>query len=235
MEYSMSQAQELVLANRILYRQGVVDAFGHVSVRHADDSKCFLMTRGVAPGLAVLGDVIVFGLDGEPLEADEGEQYSERFIHAAIYAARRDVMGVVHSHSPSIIPFTVTGILLQPMWTLAAFLGPGVAQYDPQEKHGDTTLLVKNMELGGELAVELGPLSVALMRGHGSVAVGRSLREAVARAIYTEVNAKLQADAMRMGAPIKFLSPGEAKLANDFGRPDVRRPWELWVHEIEHA
>ncbi len=235
MAVSPAQANELVLANRILYRQGIVDAFGHVSVRCDNNPERFYLARGIAPAMVTASDVLVFGLDGEPLENDSGELYSERYIHAAVYANRSDVKGVVHSHSPSIIPFTVTGIPLKPIWTLSSFLVDGVGLYDPQDAVGDSDLLVRTLNLGRSLAAELGNKQVTLLRGHGSVVVGRSVREAVSRAIYTEMNARLQSEAMRLGSHVTYLTRGEAQLLNGFTKPDVRRPWEFWVHELGTA
>lgn len=222
---------ELVLANHILFRQGVVDAYGHVSARRPDDPEHFLLTWAVAPALASAVDVLTFDLDGNTPDAAGRELYSERFIHAAIYAARPDVMGIVHSHSPAIIPFSITPIGLRPVWHMSAFLADGVARFDTQDVAGDTDLLIKNMQLAGDLAAAIGARPVALLRGHGSVVVGRSVREAVYRAVYTETNARLQADALRMGAPVTYLTPGEAELMNAYMTPDVRRPWELWVRD----
>jgi ribulose-5-phosphate 4-epimerase/fuculose-1-phosphate aldolase len=224
--------EELVLANHILFAQGVVDAFGHVSVRSAADPNRFWLTWAIAPALAQKSDVLSFDLDGNTPDAAGRELYSERFIHAAVYRSRPDVMGVVHSHSPSIIPFTITDVDLRPVWHMSAFLDGSVALFDTQDTAGDTDLLIKTPALGTALATSLGDSTVALMRGHGSVVVGRSVREAVSRAIYTEANAKLQAESQRMGTRVKFLTPGEAKLMNDYSRPDVRRPWDLWVREL---
>jgi ribulose-5-phosphate 4-epimerase/fuculose-1-phosphate aldolase len=223
--------EELVLANHILFAQGVVDAFGHVSVRSAADPNRFLLTWAVAPALATAADVLSFDLDGNTPDAAGRELYSERFIHAAVYRARPDVMGVVHSHSPAIIPFTVTESPLRPIWHMSAFLDRSVALFDTQDTAGDTDLLIKTPQLAAALATSLGDGIVALMRGHGSVVVGRSVREAVSRAIYTEANAKLQAESERRGK-VKFLTAGEAKLMNDYTRPDVRRQWDLWVREL---
>jgi ribulose-5-phosphate 4-epimerase/fuculose-1-phosphate aldolase len=138
----------------------------------------------------------------------------------------------VHSHSKSIIPFTITDVGLRPVWHMSAFLGGGVAVFDTQDVAGDTDLLIKTLDLGHALAKTLGTAQVALMRGHGNVVVGRSVREAVSRAIYTEANAELQAQAMRMSGTVKFLTPGEADRMNAYSTPDVRRPWELWVKEL---
>jgi len=227
---------EIVLANHILYAQGVVDAYGHVSARHPGDPATFLLAWAVAPALATAADVLTFDLDGNALDNAAGrELYSERFIHAAIYAARPEVMGVVHSHSPAIIPFTITDVALRPVWHMSAFLGEGTGHYDPQPLAGDTDLLVKTLELGRALAAALGDKPVALMRGHGSVTVGRTVREAVYRAIYTEANARLQSEAMRMSERVAYLTPGESALMSAYQKPDVRRPWELWQHEAERG
>ncbi len=222
---------ELVVANHILFARDVVDAYGHVSVRDPGESGRFFLTWALAPGLAQLDDVLTFDLNGDALDAHDRELYSERFIHAAIYAARPDVHGIVHSHSRSIIPFTVTNVPLRPIWHMSAFLADGVAAFDSHDVAGDTDLLIKTLDLGRALADTLGTRCVSLLRGHGSVVVGRSVREAVYRAIYTEENAMLQAEAMRMGA-VRFLSPGEAALMQGYMKPDVRRPWELWTREV---
>jgi HCOMODA/2-hydroxy-3-carboxy-muconic semialdehyde decarboxylase len=223
---------ELVLANRILFAQGVVDAFGHVSVRSAADPSRFWLTWAIAPALVTAADVLSFDFDGNTPDAAGRELYSERFIHAAVYRSRPDVIGVVHSHSPSIIPFTITDVDLRPVWHMSAFLEGSVSLFDTQDVAGDTDLLIKTPKLGEALASSLGASTVALMRGHGNVVVGRSVREAVSRAIYTEANAKLQAESQRMGSRVKFLTPGEAALMNEYARPDVRRQWDLWVREL---
>ncbi len=224
---------ELVQANHVLFREGVVDAYGHVSARRPEDPEHFLLTWAVAPALATAEDVLTFDLEGNTTEANGRELYSERFIHAAIYRARPDVMGIVHSHSKSIIPFTITDVPLQPVWHMSAFLAGGAAMFDTQDVAGDTDLLIKNLDLGKALASALGDRSVALMRGHGNAVVGRSVREAVFRAIYTEANAQLQERALRMGTRVKYLTDGEAALMNRYMTPDVRRPWELWTTSAE--
>jgi ribulose-5-phosphate 4-epimerase/fuculose-1-phosphate aldolase len=225
---------EIVLANHILYDRGVVDAYGHVSARHPEDPGKFLLTWAIAPALAAASDVMTFDAAGNALDNPEGKElYSERFIHAAIYAVRPDVMGIVHSHSENLIPYTVTDVPLRPLYHMSAFLGAGTSMYDPQPAAGDTDLLVKTLPLGEALAGALGDKSIVLMRGHGSVAVGRSVREAVYRAVYTEANAKLQANAMQMSDDVKYLTPGESALMNSYMTPDVRRPWEFWTREAE--
>jgi ribulose-5-phosphate 4-epimerase/fuculose-1-phosphate aldolase len=230
----LKQIDELVQANRILFARGIVDAYGHVSVRSAENPDRFFLTWAIAPGLARPADVLTYNLDGAARDADGREEYSERFIHSAIYTARPDVNGIVHSHSRSIIPFTVTNVRLRPIWHMSAFLADGSATFDTHDISGDTDLLIKTPDLGRALAASLGARSVGLLRGHGSVTVGRSVREAVYRAVYTEENAKLQSEAMRMGE-VKFLTDGEAALMQRYMQPDVRRPWELWVRELERT
>lgn len=219
---------DLVAANHILFHQGVLDAYGHVSVRDERDPERFLIARHMAPGIVTAGDIITFDLEGNALDANGRKLYSELWIHAAVYAARPDVRGVVHSHSHAVIPFGVVGTPLQPIFHVASFLGEGVARFDTRERFGDTDLLIRNMALGRALAEKLGTAPVALMRGHGSVAVGASLREAVYRAVYTEVNAKLQSEALRLGGAVDYLSPGEVRLRAADVDPTYRRAWEFW-------
>jgi ribulose-5-phosphate 4-epimerase/fuculose-1-phosphate aldolase len=223
---------DLVLANRILFQQGVVDAYGHVSARDPRDPRRFLIARHVAPALVTREDIMIFDLAGQALEGDGRTPYTEVFIHAAIYAARPDVHGVVHSHSPAIIPFGVSDVPLRPIAHVCAFLGEGVARFDTQDAFGDTDLLIRNLALGEALARALGPHPVALMRGHGSVAVGVTLRQAVYRAIYTEVNARLQTEALRLGGSVRYLTPGEAALMGRHQDPAYRRPWDMWVASL---
>jgi ribulose-5-phosphate 4-epimerase/fuculose-1-phosphate aldolase len=218
----------LVLANHILFQHGVVDGFGHVSVRDPADPTRFLLSRSQAPGLVTAADIRSFDFDGRPVE-DRGEKlYHERFIHAAIYAAREDVHSVVHSHSPAIIPFGVSDVSLRPIYHMSAFLGEGVPIFEIHDVAGDSDLLVGNMDLARELVKSLGDKSVVLMRGHGSVAVGTSIKSAVYRAIYLEMNAKLQSDAIRLGGRVRYLTAGEAARAAALTDPNIERPWNMW-------
>ena len=219
---------ELVVANRILFDQGVVDGFGHVSVRSDRNPQRFLLSRSMAPGLVGAGDIMEFDLDGNALDARDRAVYLERFIHSEIYKSRADVRAVVHSHSPSVIPFGVTDVPLRPLFHICGFLGVGAAIFEIRDFAGSATdLLVRDAALGAALARTLGDKPVVLMRGHGSVAVGDSLRQAVFRAVYTEVNARLQADAMRLG-PINFLTAEEATRAAATNDALLARPWDLW-------
>jgi ribulose-5-phosphate 4-epimerase/fuculose-1-phosphate aldolase len=225
--------EDLVYANRILSDQGVVDAFGHVSARDDKDPNKFLLARSVAPALVTKSDILEFDRNGEPIDARGRTVYLERFIHAAIYRARPDVMAVVHSHSPAVIPFSVTGTILRPIYHMSAFLGAGAPIFEIRDAAGMTNLMIIDNKLGDALAKSLGGGTVVLMRGHGSVAVGDSIPQVVHRAIYTEVNARLQADASKLG-PINFLTPEEAAKADaqTDSKGSLARPWELWKARV---
>src|SRR6266581_7946844 len=230
---------DLVMGNRILYDQGVVDGYGHVSARDPRDPERFLMSRARAPGLVEPSDIMEFGMDGEPIRDDGRPIYSERFIHSEIYLARPDVNGVVHSHSPTVVPFTVTNVPLKPI--RAAFFYPEVPLFDTRDAAGWTNLLISDRKLGRALAEKLGNNSVVLLRGHGNAVVGASVRMAVYRAVYTEANAKLLLQAMMLGGPINYLAPEEAALMErnqTMNRPShgSDRIWELLKSEaIAHT
>lgn len=225
--------EDLVYANRILYDQGVVDAFGHVSVRDDKDPDRFLLARSVAPALVTKADILEFDRNGEPIDARGRTVYLERFIHAAIYRARPDVKAIVHSHSPAVIPFGVTGATLRPIYHMSAFLGAGAPVFEIRDVAGMTNMLITDNKLGDAVAKALGGNSVVLMRGHGSVAVGDSILQVVHRAIYTEVNARLQSEASRLG-PINFLTLEEAAKADaqTDSIASISRPWQLWKSRI---
>jgi ribulose-5-phosphate 4-epimerase/fuculose-1-phosphate aldolase len=222
---------KLVVANRILYDQGVVDGFGHVSVRHDHSPAHFLLARNMAPGLVRREDIVTFDLDGAAQDADGRRVYLERFIHGEIYRARPDVHAVVHSHSPSVIPFGVTRQALRPVFHMSGFLGQGTALFDIRDTAGDTDMLISSGQLGVALAQALGARSTVLMRGHGSTVVGTSLEQAVYRAIYAEVNAKLQMQAMGLGE-VTYLNAQEAAKAAATNDTQLARVWELWSKRI---
>ncbi len=222
---------KLVVANRILYRQGIVDGFGHASVRHDASPGHFLLARNMAPGLVRAEDIVTFDLDGAALDAAGRRVYLERFIHGEIYRARPDVQAVVHSHSPSVIPFGVTGQALRPVFHMSGFLGEGTALFEIRNVAGDTDMLVSNGPLGVALAAALGSHSAVLMRGHGSTIVGASLEQAVYRAFYAEVNARLQIQAMGLGE-VTYLNAQEAAKAAAINDTQLPRAWELWRQEI---
>jgi len=222
---------KLVLANRILYRYGVVDGFGHASVRHDSSPGHFLLARNMAPALVRRDDIVTFDLDGTALDAAGRRVYLERFIHGEIYRARPDVQAVVHSHSPNVIPFGVTGQSLQPVFHMSGFLGEGSALFEIRDVAGDTDMLVSNNQLGAALAAALGSRSLVLMRGHGSTVVGASIEQAIYRALYAEVNARLQMQAKMLGE-VKYLNAQEAAKAAATNDTQVARVWELWRQEI---
>jgi HCOMODA/2-hydroxy-3-carboxy-muconic semialdehyde decarboxylase len=223
--------EKLAVANRILYRQGVVDSFGHVSVRHDKSADHFLLARNMAPALVTREDILTFDLNGAALDAESRRVYLERFIHGEIYRARPDVQAVVHSHSPSVIPFGATRQPLRPIFHMCGFLGEGTSLFEIRDVAGDTDLLVSNNPLGVALAAALGSRSAVLMRGHGSTVVGASLEQVVYRAVYTEINAKLQMQAMTLGEVV-YLNAAEASKAAATNETQVLRAWELWQREV---
>lgn len=221
---------DLVAANRILYNEGVVDGFGHISVRHDKQPAHFLLARSMAPGLVTAADIMEFDQGGEAVDAAGRTPYLERFIHSEIYQMRPEVQSVVHSHSPSVIPFGVVARRLQPIYHMSSFLGSGVPVFEIRDAGGPATdMLIRNPALGAALARALGPCTVALLRGHGNVVVGGSIREAVFRAVYTEVNAKLAAEALRLGdGEVGFLNEAEAAASTTTNQAQIGRAWDLW-------
>jgi ribulose-5-phosphate 4-epimerase/fuculose-1-phosphate aldolase len=192
---------ELVAANHILFDQGVVDGFGHVSVRHPASGDRFLLARSIAPALVTAADIMEFDLDGNPLDAGGRALYLERFIHSEIYRVRPDAGAVVHSHSPAVVPFSVAkDVPLRAVWHLGGILGEGCPVFEIREVAGPgTDLLIRDRVLGAALAKSLGRGPVVLMRGHGCTVVGSTVRQAIFNAVYTEISAKLQSEAMRLG------------------------------------
>lgn len=220
---------DLVTANHILFDQGVVDGFGHVSLRHPGRPDLFLLSRSMAPALVESGDILCFDLDAEPVTPDSPPAYLERFIHSEIYRARPDVMAVVHSHSPAVVPFgVVDGVPLRPVCHMCGFLGRGAPVFEIRECAGDgSDLLIRDRRLGAALARRLGLDAAVLMRGHGSTVVGVSVRQAVFRAVYTEVGARLQSEALRLGA-VTYLTEDEAAAAAAANDTQIGRAWDLW-------
>src|SRR5580658_658894 len=194
---------ELVAANRILFRQGVVDAYGHVSMRHPQLSDVFLISSGKAPALVSYEHIVELDFDGREIRGEPQSLYLERFIHAEIYRARPDVGAVVHSHSPSVLPFSVVpSAPLRPISHMSGFLNSGVPVFEIRDSAGNgSDLLISTPQLGRALAQTLGSRSVVLMRGHGSTVIGATLREAVFQAVYTEYNARVQREALALGEP----------------------------------
>ncbi|MDO9403205.1 MAG: class II aldolase/adducin family protein [Polaromonas sp.] len=221
------------MANHILFMRGVVDGFGHISVRHPSDPQKFLLSRSRAPALVDRSDIGVYDLDGHALSHAAGTAaYVERFIHSEIYRTRPDVQAIVHSHSPSVIPFGVTGHRLRPVFHLSGFLGSGSASFEMRDHAAESDLLIRSPELGQAVAKALANHPCVLMRGHGSTVVGDSIEQAVWRAVYTEVNATLQASAMQLGE-VNYLSEQESALAATANDRQVARTWELWARELQ--
>jgi HCOMODA/2-hydroxy-3-carboxy-muconic semialdehyde decarboxylase len=219
---------DLVVANHILVNEGILDGFGHISVRHDREPGRFLIARSMAPGLVTADDIVSVDFDGEVHDARGRKTYVERFIHSEIYRARPDVMAVIHSHSPAVIPFGVTGARLRPICHMSGFLGAQTPVFEIRHSAGESSdLLIRNQALGKALADNLGGSAVALLRGHGNVVVGFSIQQVVFRAIYTESNARLQSEAMRLGE-INFLTPEEAKATSDMNDEHLDRPWQVW-------
>lgn len=222
---------QLVYANRILYDQGIVDGLGHVSVRHPTEPGAYLLSCNRAPAMVRRQDITVYDYDGNTLSDQQERPYLERFIHGEIYRARPDVVAVVHSHSQSVIPFAVTKSALRPVFHMSGFLGEGSAHFEIRDAGGNTDMLIRSSYLGEALARSLGRHNCVLMRGHGSTVVGTSLEQVVYRAIYAEVNAKLQLAAQGLG-DITFLNAEEAKLASDMNDGQIPRSWNLWVKRL---
>lgn len=225
-------AEQLVAANHILFDQGVVDAFGHVSVRHDARPDRFLLARNMAPGQVAAEDIVEFTLDGEAVNAAGRRVYLERFIHGEIYRRRPDVMAVVHSHSHAIVPLSVVkGVRLQALFHMAGFIGRGAPVFEIRDAGGDgTDLLISDNALGRALAELFDESDIVLMRGHGSTVVGHSLPQAVYRAVYAEHNARYQLAAMPLGE-VTYLTEAESRACVETVEGQVKRPWDLWVEQ----
>jgi ribulose-5-phosphate 4-epimerase/fuculose-1-phosphate aldolase len=223
--------EDLVAANRILADQGLLDGWGHVSVRHDNDPNRFLMARGVAAQLVTPQDIIEFDLDSRPVDTHGlplSTLFTERYIHGEIYKLRPDVIAVVHTHAPSLIPFGNTKVPLQPMYHRSAFIAFGIPVFDIRERSGMTDMLIRNQTLGRHLAEALSDHPAVLMRGHGAAITGPSLPRVVSRTIFLSLNATLQADAMRMGAPVTYMDIEEARLIEAREGHGLARTWEGW-------
>ncbi|MDH3232807.1 MAG: class II aldolase/adducin family protein [Alphaproteobacteria bacterium] len=220
----------LAVANRILEREGVVDAFGHASVRHPDNPDRYILSQSRSPGIVSRADLMEFTLDNEPVDRRDRPVYVERPIHGGIYESRPDVMSVIHNHSFSVIPFGVTGVPLRQIVHVAGGIGGEVPVWDIRKKFGDTNLLVTTREQGLDLAAALGGGNVALMRGHGCVVAAESLERAVLLAIYLEANARILLNALQLGGDVVALSPGEIEQTTAMtAMPLVAaRTWDYW-------
>lgn len=238
---SRALIDDLVSANHILYNEAVVDGFGHVSVRHDTRDDRFLLAAGLAPAVVTADDILELDFEGNVHDTQGRRSYLERFIHSEIYKARPDVVAIVHSHSPAIIPFGVTRATLRPVCHMSGFLGFSTPVFDIRDTAGENNdMLVRSNALGKALADSLGKNDFALMRGHGSITVAKSLKLVVARAIWAEMNAKLQTEAMRLAAvvgdgEVSYLTPGEAAGSMAINETVVDRPWQLWKAKANAA
>jgi len=219
---------DLVSGSRILAAEGVLDGYGHISARSDKRPERFIMSRSRAPALVSAADLMELDADSEPLAGERRKGFIERYIHGEIYRSRPEVMAVVHSHSPSVIPFGVTKTKLRPVYHMGSFLWSGTPVWDIRRVREDNDVLVRDRGLGASLAQALGSCNCVLMRGHGMTVVGDSVQEAVFRAIYTEMNARLQLQAETLEGPIQFLSETEGKRSTEANRGTLERPWELW-------
>jgi len=227
---SAALVDELVMGNHILFHEKVVDAFGHISVRHDKDPSKFLLSRHRAPGLVQASDILTHDFDGNPLDGGDARLYGERFIHGEIYRTRPDVMAVVHCHAPQLIPFGATRSSLKPLYHMSGFLGRGVPIFEIRDAGGMTDMLIRTSSLGAALARSLGAHPMVLMRGHGATMVGISIQQVVYRSIYAALNAALQMEALRLGEPI-FLAREEAEKAEATNDKALDRAWALWQQE----
>jgi ribulose-5-phosphate 4-epimerase/fuculose-1-phosphate aldolase len=225
---SRALVEDLVAGSRILAMHEVLDAYGHISARCDKRPERFIMSRSRAPALVTAADLMELDADSESLSGDKRKGFIERYIHGEIYRTRPDVMAVVHSHSPSVIPFGASRTKLRPIYHMASFLWSGVPVWDIRHVREENDVLVRDRPLGKALAGALGGCNCVLMRGHGMTVVGDGVPEAVFRAIYTEMNARLQLQATLLEGPIEFLSEEEGKRSTVSNRGTLERPWELW-------
>jgi ribulose-5-phosphate 4-epimerase/fuculose-1-phosphate aldolase len=225
---------DLVIANRILAHENVVDAYGHVSVRHPENPRRYLLARSLSPEMVESGDIMEFDLEGNPVSGDTRQPYLERFIHGAIYEARPEIVAVVHAHAEDVLPFGITTSPLRPVIHSGSFMGEQVPVWDIRDKFGDTNLLVTNMAHGRDLAARLAGNNVALMRGHGFAAAARSLIEVVRMSVYVPRNARVQLAAMQLGA-LKPLSRGEIEARNAGYKPNSPETWRAWEYWANRA
>ena len=222
--------EDLVAANRILAIEGVLDGWGHVSVRHDRDPNRYLLSRSLAPELISAEDILEFDLDNNAVDAKGQDLYTERFIHGEIYKARPDVKAICHTHAPPVISFGVTNIPLRPMYHRSAFIGLGVPVFEIRDAAGITDMLIRDPALGRALAASIADKAAVLMRGHGATVVGPSIPRLVGRSIFLALNATLQAQAMILtqGGPINFLDPGEVRLIEAREGYGLGRAWKAW-------
>jgi ribulose-5-phosphate 4-epimerase/fuculose-1-phosphate aldolase len=219
---------DLVTANRILYDQGVVDGYGHVSVRHPTDPNHFLISRWLAPDMVAENDILELDFDCKPVSGEKVRLYSEVFIHGEVYRARPDVKAVVHTHAPAVILMGISGETLMPMYQMTGYMGAGVPVFDIRQAIGNTNMLVSDPARGKALVKVLADKPAVLMRGHGGVVTGNSLYQVVGRSVYMKVNSELQINVL--GKKIVYLNPEEAQLTSN---ADYPKDWEMWKRKVQ--
>lgn len=225
--------RDLVTANHILANEGVVDGFGHVSARHPHNPEHFLISRSLAPAMVAKDDILELDFAGDTVDGSGKKSYLERFIHSEIYRVRPDVMAVIHSHSPSVVPFTLSRTPMRAVTQVGAFMGTAIPMFEIRDVAGDETdLLIRTRELGVELAKRIGPSNIILMRGHGMVVTGTSIKETVYHAVVAESNARLQSEAIALGTELTYLTEGEARAATATQISTIDRPWDLWRRKL---
>ena len=224
---NQSQLEDLVAANRILAAHGVIDAYGHVSLRSPDNPNRFFLARAIAPEKVQLEDILEYDLDSKPIDPKGRDSVNERFIHSEIYRARPDVMSVVHNHSPSVVPYSVTGVKLRALFHMASFIGvEGLPNFEIRKVKKGSDLLVRDAKLGAALAKTLGKNAAALMRGHGSVTVGENIMRSVGRSVYLEMSAVMQMQSLLLSKKITYFDAAEVKASSPV--QDYKRAWPLW-------
>jgi HCOMODA/2-hydroxy-3-carboxy-muconic semialdehyde decarboxylase len=229
----LHQLQDLVAAYRILAEHGVIDAYGHVSLRSPENPQRYYLARSLAPERVTRADLVEYDLDSSPIDAGARESVLERFIHGEIYRARPEVMCVVHNHSPSVVPFSVTDVPMKALYHMAAFVGEGLPNFEIRTVKQGSDLLIRDSSLARALAATLGAKPAALMRGHGSVVVGENLPRAVGRSIYLEQSARMQMQALLLAGPGgKITYFDDAEVQASVARQDYYRAWPLWREKV---
>jgi ribulose-5-phosphate 4-epimerase/fuculose-1-phosphate aldolase len=223
---NQQQLEDLVAANRILAEHGVIDAYGHVSLRSPDNPNRFFLARAIAPQTVQIEDILEYDLDSNPVDPQGHQSVNERFIHSEIFRARPDVMSVVHNHSPSVVPFSVTGVKMRALFHMASFIGDGLPNFEIRKVKKGSDLLVRTPELGKALAKTLGKAAASLMRGHGSVTVGENIQRSVGRSVYLEMSAVMQMQALALSKKITYFDAAEVKASAPV--QDYKRAWPLW-------
>ena len=231
-----ARIEDLITASHILANEGILDSFGHVTVRSATDPSHFFMPRAMPPALVSRADIVEMDLDCKPVTPNAPRLNGERYIHCEVYKARADVQSVIHTHDLEVIPFGLTNTPLQPVVAQAGFLPKETPLFEVRDAYGSASergMLVLNSFLGKALAQKLADNPVVLMRGHGETVVGRSVKEAAVRTLYTNIDARAQTAAMSFGSQLVVLDDAELAAYAKEERPD--RPWDNYKQRMLKA